>query len=243
MIEFYELNDSDSGDSRIEVDLSLMDESPDLERPWLLWLFVKVSDGTDKEFVAFRDDLIQTLEAQMEARYAGTVTKEGWSELYFYASTSKKFENLTSETMSRHTPYTYERGSFKDTKWEMYLEKLYPEPYALITIQNRETIAALVDAGDDLTLSREVEHYLFFQTPTALERFANSMIEQGYAMKEHLTNDESEYSYGVTLSKNECITPKQVEESTSLLFELVMQEHGIYEGWSTVLGGENHGVE
>jgi regulator of RNase E activity RraB len=125
----------------------------------------------------------------------------------------------------------------------MYLERLYPEPYTLITIQNRDTIAALVAAGDDLSIPREVEHYLFFQTPTALERFANSMADHGYSIKEHLNDDESDYAYGVTLVKMECITPEQVEESTSMLFELVLQDHGRYEGWSTVMGGEQHGVE
>jgi len=243
MIEFYNLCDAENGDTRIEVDLSLTDEAPDQERPWLLWLFVKVPDGTDMSFVTFRDDLIHTLHTQIDALYAGTITKDGWSELYFYGSTSKKFENLTSEVMSRHNSYPYERGSSKDTKWEMYLEKLYPEPYVLIMIQNRETIAALIAAGDDLSVSRDVEHYLFFQTPTALDRFANSMQNQGYSIKEHMNDPESDYSHGVTLVKNECITPEQVDESTSMLFELVLQEHGIYEGWSTVLGGEQDVAE
>ncbi len=234
MIEYYVLSD-ETQTSRIEVDLSLVEDAPDLERSWLLWLFVKVSDPLDAEFITFRDDLIQTLNTEIDAQYVGTIAKEGWCELYFYASSSKKFENLTSDVMGRHTSYPYERGSFRDTKWEMYQERLYPEPFTLITIQSRHTLEALVEAGDDVNQAREVEHYFFFQTPTALERFGALMENHGFSVKEKMNDDESDYSYGVTLAKIEPITDEQVEETTSMLYESVLQEHGNYEGWSTVL--------
>lgn len=235
MIEYYEQQEEAGDICRIEVDLSLSDEAPDEQRPWLLWLFVKVANSEDTEFIRFRDDLIITLGSCIEAVYAGTISKDGWCELYFYAATSKKFENLTSEVMARHSKYAYERGSSKDTKWEMYLERLYPEPFEIIGIQSRHTLEALLDEGDDLSVSREVEHYFFFQTPTALQRFETSMISQGFMLKEHINDDDSDYTYGVTLTKIEPVTPEQVSETTSTLYELVIQDHGHYEGWSTVL--------
>ncbi|MCX6062196.1 MAG: DUF695 domain-containing protein [Campylobacterales bacterium] len=235
MIEYYEQADEEGQNYRIEVDLSLVDEVPDLEKSWLLWLFVKVANSEDTEFIGFRDDLIVTLDAQVEAVYAGTIVKDGWCELYFYASTSKKFENITSDVMARHSKYAYERGSSRDTKWEMYQERLYPEPFDLISIQSRHTLEALLEEEDDLTIPREVEHYFFFQTPTALQRFEASMISDGFTLKEHINDEESDYVYGVTLTKMESVTPEQVNETTSTLYELVMQEHGHYEGWSTVL--------
>jgi len=145
MIEYYEQQDEDGQIYRTEVDLSLVDDAPDVERPWLLWLFVKVANSEDPEFINFREDLIVALESQIEAVYAGTICKDGWCELYFYASTSKKFENLTSEVMARHSKYPYERGSSKDTKWEMYQERLYPEPFEIIGIQSRHTLKALME--------------------------------------------------------------------------------------------------
>jgi len=235
MIEYYEQQDEEGHVYRTEVDLSLSDEVPDDERPWLLWLFVKVANSEDVEFISFRNDLIETLDSQIEAVYAGTISKDGWCELYFYASTSKKFENITSEVMARHTKYPYERGSSKDTKWEMYQERLYPDSFEIIGMQSRHTLEALLEEGDDLSVPREVEHYFFFQTPTALQRFETSMLSQGFILKEHINDDESDYVYGVTLIKVESITPEQVNETTSMLYELVLQDHGHYEGWSTVL--------
>ncbi|MDD2829030.1 MAG: DUF695 domain-containing protein [Sulfuricurvum sp.] len=243
MIDFYDTLDNEETKSRVEVDLSLIDEAPDAERPWLLWIFFKISDPFSTEFIRFRDDLASTLFEQLEALYAGCIIKDGWCEFYFYASTSKKFENITSDVMARHGSYPYERGSSKDAKWEMYLERLYPEPIDMIKMQNRDTIAALLEAGDDLNRAREVEHYCFFQTPTALKRFSESIISEGFDVKEEMNNDESEYAYGVTLIKDESITPEQVEETTSTLYEATLIEHGIYEGWSTVLAEDEHGAE
>lgn len=236
MIEFYELQDEEGVGYRCEVNLALFDDAPQMERPWLLWLFVKVSDPLDTPFIDFRTDLMNALHEQLGALYAGTIAKEGWCELYFYASTSKGFENLTSDVMGRHGSYAYERGSSKDTKWEMYLERLYPDPYAALTIQNRHTIDALLEAGDDLSIEREVEHYFYFQTSSARERFVQSLIPHGFSLKEDITDDESDYAYGSVIIKTESITPAQVEETTSMLYDAVLQEHGHYEGWSTVLG-------
>lgn len=235
MIDYYDYPTEEGTPERIEVNLSLIDDAPDRDKPWLLWLFTKITPENSEHFKAFQDDLLTTLEEALDAVYGGTITKEGWNELYFYAPTSKKFENLTSEVMTRHGGYPYERGISRDAKWEMYQERLYPDGFNLLTIQNRHTLQALIEEGDNLALSREVEHYFFFQTPTALQRFEKSMEEHGFYLKEHITDDHSEYAYGLTLAKEDNVTPETIHETTAFLYELVLHEHGHYEGWSTVL--------
>ena len=125
----------------------------------------------------------------------------------------------------------------------MYLDNLFPDPYGLLSIKNRQTIAALVEAGDDLNIAREVEHYLFFQTKTSMERAVSQLSSHGYHVKEYVNDDESDYAYGVVLIKIESITPEIVSDTTTSLYESAIQEHGIYEGWSTILGEKNNGAE
>jgi regulator of RNase E activity RraB len=171
----------------------------------------------------------------LDAVFAGAVIKEGWVEFYFYAPEPKRFENLTADVMKRHGGFAYERGSSRDGKWEMYLERLYPDGYAALRIQNRRTIESLLEAGDDLSLAREVEHYLFFQTKSALDRAVAFLSAHGFELKESIKDDESDYAYGAVLTKTEPIRPEEVEETTALLYDTSLQEHGHYEGWSTVL--------
>jgi len=235
MVEFYELLDDENVPYRCDVELDLIEESPQEERPWLLWLFVK-ADRVDDALESFTKDLAAALNTSTDAVFAGRVMKEGWAEFYFYAPQAKRFENISSEVMGRHGGYVYERGSSKDAKWEMYNDNLYPDAYGLLSIQNRHTITALLEAGDDLSIPREVEHYLFFQTKTSMERAVAQLASHGFSVKEHVHDDESDYAYGVVLIKNEMIVPEIVEETTTSLYESAMQEHGHYEGWSTVLG-------
>lgn len=235
MIEYYDDVDEEGIPYRCEVDVALYDDAPIEDSPFLLWIFVNVQDSTGKVFEQFRLDLIETLHSQLGAVYAGTISKEGWCELYFYAMSAKSHTNLTAQTISRHTPYAYECSASRDAKWEFYFERLYPSAHAALKIQNRHTIDALVEAGDDLSIVREVEHYLFFQTKSSMERGISNLQPHGFELKETLFDDDSDYSYGVVLLKEETIEPDQVEETTSILFDVALQEHGHYEGWSTIL--------
>lgn len=235
MIEYYELLDDENIPYRCDVALELIDDAPQVERPWLLWLFVK-ADAFSEPLEAFTRDLSSALETSLDAQFAGRVIKDGWAELYYYAPSAKRFENISSDVMNAHGGFAYERGSSKDTKWDMYINNLYPDPYGLLSIQNRHTITSLIEARDDLAIPREVEHYLFFQTKTSMERAVSGLNSHGYEVKEYVNDDESDYGYGVVLIKTESITPESIEETTTSLYESAIQEHGIYEGWSTVLG-------
>lgn len=235
MVEFYEMSDDEDIPFRCEVELDLMDEAPLEDKPWLLWFFVKSDEPQEERFTAFREDLENTLSTSLDASFAGSLIKEGWVEFYFYAPTPKRFENITSEVLARHGNYPYERGSSKDPKWEMYVERLYPDGYAFLRIQNRHTIESLLEAGDDLSLPRAVEHYLFFQTKSAMDRAVAFLSAHGFELKEFVKDDESDYAYGAVITKTEAITPEEMEETTALLYDTTLQEHGHYEGWSTVL--------
>ena len=135
MVEFYEMRDDENTPFRCEVELDLLDDAPLEDKPLLLWFFVKTDEPQGERFTAFREDLENTLTESLNAVFAGTFTKDGWVEFYFYADSAKRFENLTSEVLARHGNYPYERGSSRDSKWEMYLERLYPDGYALLRIQ------------------------------------------------------------------------------------------------------------
>ncbi len=243
MREFYESIDEEGIPYRCDVEMELFESAPQAERSYLLWLFVKHSDPIGETFGAFARDLEESLKNAMDALFAGSISKEGWVELYFYAPEAKRFENLSSEVMARHGGFAYERGVSRDTKWEMYLERLCPDPYALLRIQNRHTLDDLIEAGDNLASAREVEHYLFFQTRSAMERAVSSLSAHGFELKEEVKDDESEYAYGAVVIKTESLTPEQVDETTALLYDAALEQHGYYEGWSTALAEETDGAE
>lgn len=242
MIDYYDYLDDEEQACRCQINLSLIEEAPQAEREWLLWLFVKAPELEAESFVLFLQDLQESLRP-LDAVYAGSIAKEGWIEIYFYGAVSKRFENITTEVMSRHGGFAYERGISRDGKWEMYLDRLYPDSYLLLQMQNRHTLESLLEAGDDLSILRDIEHYLFFQTRSALDRAVNSLQAYSLEVKEYVDNDEEDYAYGVVLSQHASVLPEQIEEITAFCYDAALNEHGRYEGWSTILGEDDHGIE
>lgn len=236
MIEYYEYFEDDTVSCRCDVELDLYDDLGETERQTLLWLFIKEDDRLSPSFQSFFSALNENLTQQLDAVFAGTLSKEGWIECYFYAYDAKKFVNIVSDLLKTHGPYTHEMGSYKDTKWKFYTENLYPEPFQMLLIQNRHTCDALREEGDDLSIVREVEHYLFFQTKSSLQRAIEKMELDGYAFKEHVEDKESDYYYGAIMTKSHSATFEEINLITEFLFDIALNEHGLYEGWSTTLG-------
>ena len=105
--------------------------------------------------------------------------QEGWAEIYYYAAWSKGAEQQFRDVFKQHGYDRIEYGASRDTHQDFYHETLYPDAYELQQARSREIIAELAEAGDDLEAHRAVEHYLFFQTATAMQRAAAQLAQMG----------------------------------------------------------------
>lgn len=243
MSEYYINRDKEGIVSKTDVDLDLIDEVPDESRTWLLWLFVKIKspdesgwclEHEDETMLRLRREAEALFAGELDARLSGVRMAEGWVELFFYAPTAKKLQNCASSLMKAYGGYAFETGSSRDPKWEHYLNVLYPDALMMQQIQSRYIIAELEDAGDDIAMERPVEHYLFFKTSAHADRTAEKLEAEGYALKETV-EAEGEYTHGIVLVKTHDVSEEKLFELTSVLVAAAEAEHGIYEGWSTVL--------
>ena len=243
MYEYY-IDQAEEGiASKTETDLELIDVAPQEERPWLLWVFVKIKSPDEagwclehesEVLLGLQKELVGAFEKKLDALLSGVRMQEGWMEFFFYAPTAKKFESVAMDVLKEFEGYAYETGSSRDSKWEHYLNTLYPRPLMMKQIESRYIIGELEDEGDDITLPREVEHYLFFQTPAPAKRIAEKLETEGFAVKEFVEG-EGEYAHGVVLVKRHDVTEMTLMQVSTELINAVEAEHGIYEGWSTVL--------
>ena len=246
MTDFYTSTEDDLS-VVTDLDLELIDHVPDERFPWLLWSFVKVRQPNEnglpqkEEELTLHDlrhELIHALHENLQVVYAGSRLVDGWLELYFYAPSPKRYENIVTQTMGAYKEYAHESGSRRDAKWEQYLRTLYPDARQFQQIQSRHTILALSEEGDDLTLERPVEHYIFFKTRSNEERFSDKALEMGFTLKEQVEQDDETYPYGVVLERAGAVTFEATEACIDMLFAEVLKEHGVYEGWSTALAKE-----
>lgn len=232
-MKYFTRVNSDNLEEKINIDLDFYHDLPEDDKIYSLWLFIKSSKSLD----ALQDEITKVLSESHNASFVATKEVDGWLELYYYAPSEKKFTTVINELMSRYQ-YTYECGSHKDQKFKLYLETLYPDELEFHQIESRHISETLESEGDNLEASREVEHYAFFQTEANRERFIESSKELDFKIKELVTQDDSDYSYGTILIKNHSVTLEVVQNEIAHLLEKIVQEHGYYEGWSTTLVGE-----
>jgi regulator of RNase E activity RraB len=243
MIEYYIYQNEDDKTVRTETDPGLLDAAPQEDRPWLAWVFVRMHSpdvsGMCKNSECdllrrMQTDLTEALREKLDAVISGVRIQEGWMELFFYLPTARKFDNIAAEVMKKYAFYSFETGSSRDAKWLHYRNELYPDALMLQQIRSRAVIRELEEAGDNIVLLHEVEHYLFFQTEAQRKRAVQKLEASGFVLKENV-RQEGEFGYGAVLVRKHDITESTLTEVTAELFDAVRDEYGLYEGWSTVL--------
>ena len=239
MIEYY-ITTSDESSVKTELEMDYIDSAPQEERPWLLWAFLKMNEVDDEGFAtasesaklkSVTDTLKETLSNEIDAINVGQKYEDGWLELYFYAPTAKKFQSVVSKVLG--SGYITDTGSTKDAKWEHYLYTLYPSALMLQQVQSRHIMDELKEEDDDLSIAREVEHYMGFLTETNAKRVAETLYLHGFKEKDISYNSSEEYGYTLIMTQEHAIDAELLEELAFLLITTAEKEHGIYAGWST----------
>lgn len=207
------------------------------EHSWLFSVFVKY-DGLDdssssyEEFLETKESLIIAIEYEDKAKYLGSRVIDGWSEFYFCASSAKELDSMVT-AMLKDTGYAYESNIIKDKKWNFYETQLFPTELELVHLQSEKIIFLLQEEGEDLSIARDVEHYISFLTPTQKNKFVNTLALEGFSFKDDISSDE--FENGVALIKNHCVSEEEVTTIVEVLFAKVKENGGYYEGWSTTL--------
>jgi len=237
MREFYK-REEDGQSVAIEVDMSAYGYHKKFS--WLFSVFVKyhVEDETSEayeEFLELKESLIIALEHEDRAKYVGMRIVDGWSEFYFYATSSKELDNIVTK-MLKESDYAFQSNIVKDAKWNFHYKNLLPNALELAHIQSEKIIFLLEEEGDDLSVPRSVEHYFSFTTPTQKNRFLNNLDLDGVSFKDEIESDE--FEYGIALVKEHTILSDDVKRNVEIFFEAVQKEKGFYEGWSTTLASE-----
>jgi hypothetical protein len=220
----------------IEVNLGDIRNSNDLQ--YLISVFVKFNalheelENVEK-FLEFKEKLINSLEQY--AIYIGMRIVDGWSEFYFYSKESKGIEQKVSSIFSG-SGYTYETSISKDNKWNFYYENLFPSDLEMYLIYSKKIVLQMIGEGDNLTMPREVEHYVSFDTASQKERFIKSVKEIGFRYKDDI--DSKELAHAIAIEKKHSLDQDTLRKVISELLEYVKKDHGRYELWSSTIVNE-----
>jgi uncharacterized protein (TIGR01619 family) len=224
----------------IALNLSLRASAPMPDRPELLWVWVYLrtpkpnglSDNSEfQTLAAIEDELEKHIGVACEAIEAGRITSDGHREFYFYGANDKRFRSAVSEAMGRFKQYKFDLGSQKDLEWKQYLNVLYPSDEGLEKMKNQDVLGALMKEGDTLTPVRDVHHWIYFRSREDREWFASKVRELGYKIEHESEKPGAQHPFGLQITRDQSVTPDQIDDAVIELFRLAKQANADYDGW------------
>lgn len=230
--------------SSVALDLALRDSAPIPKKPWLLWVWIYLRDPSPNgmtsqaEFptiCAIEDELTKQLVIGCEAIYAGRITGDRRRELYFYGADKKDFKRAVKNAMSGFLSYRYDFDAQHEPDWNQYFNVLFPSDEAMEKIKNQDVLEALMKRGDDLKDVRDVHHWIYFKTAKDREWYASKVRELGYTIEDETQDQKEGQPYGLTISRNQTVTPDATDNAVLELFRLAREVNADYDGWEAQL--------
>ena len=247
--------------SSIVVNLGLAEEADAISHPVLCYvsIFLRNPDpegfpAPDEEetIAAMEDSLVESFHAPDTGRCAGHCLTDGRLDVFFYLDSGDNWSERVAAVLDHFPSHQWEAGSHDDPEWELYFGFLYPDDVCMLHIQNRRVCDQLTEQGDDLSVSRRLEHLAIFRSHENATTFAAIAKEMGYALDSIDSMEETDplaemeqdgqepFSmatgsaslrvWQVRLSRPDC--PDASDEISLLLFNLAREHNGEYFGWS-----------
>jgi uncharacterized protein (TIGR01619 family) len=228
----------------IVVNLALKEKAPMKERPYLVILRTKYpdvdasgfpGDSSRDELIRIENELEATLKNSNGAIYAGRFTQRGLREFYFYTLDTLNYVERCNAVMAAHSNFPWLVRALYDKTWSNYFEVLNPSEIDMEKIENRRMIKTLLEKGDNITKTRDIEHFLYFKTQgnrrgflTALDLPRFNVIDMPVEKTE-----PGEYPFKLVISRQDKPEVQNMDKITISFVQLAKKNSGRYDGWKT----------
>lgn len=182
----------------------------------------------------FEDALVDWLEQNYDAIYVGHLIAGGAMHVVAYAPAERIGD--PGALLDEFDPGEYEIGWLveDDPEWDMLLEFLYPDTYAMRVIQNRRLMSARAEHGDDPTLVHTVDHTTYFASRENAEAAAELLEQAGFTIDSIKVDDEAD-GWTVNFRRDERLDDDHPDEFCVEILDLVEPLDGVYWGWGAMI--------
>lgn len=97
---------------------------------------------------------------------------------------------------------------------------------------NKKTIKALIDEGDELIVSREVFHWIYFKNENDKNNYLKEVSKEGFVLVSSNKIDDK-FPYQLQIKRIDKVDEKSVNEYVIYLWEKSIEYNGDYDGWET----------
>ena len=179
------------------------------------------------------DALVPALTGET-SMFVGRCTTNGQRDFFFYMDSSKGVEDRVTEVMAQFDEYAWDIGMSEEPGWDTYLEFLYPDEQGMDTIWNNRVRRQLEEQGDDLSLPRQIDHWLYFSSAEDRAAFAEEVSREGFSVT-ILEEKNEDGALGLLVQRSDA--PDDIDDVTWPLRELAGDNGGYYDGWGCSASG------
>lgn len=225
------------------INMSLKERAPVKLYPYLLKVGVKLLSCTDeglpskeefKTLYAISDKVKDKVDSLKKNKAAGTFSYQCSRTDYYYVTDTNSVRKVLQSMFKKYYPrYEYNIEIKSDPGWEAYLTFLYPNEETREYMENSKVTMKLTEAGDDLSKSRQVDHWLYFKTEADREIFIKYALSENFKVEGKEISKKSALQFQLHLSRTDKVNVGAISAVTIQLRRKAQALNGDYDGWET----------
>lgn len=96
-------------------------------------------------------------------------------------------------------------------------------------------LAQLKANGDNHSLPRVVDHWIYFNSKVDVDNFIIEVKEIGFSLISEQENEEEVYSHVVNIGRSESVIRQKILKTVSELETIAKKHNGDYDGWGCMI--------
>jgi hypothetical protein len=235
----------EKGPGSVTLNMDLIRRAPIVDLQFILITGVKTkrcdSNGfpIQTEFnnlYKISDSIISVVNHFTKAEVAGSFTYQCERLDYIYIKDTTLLRSKIAESYKKlfpeYTPYINLRV---DKAWKAYKEFLYPNEETLEYMSNQKVINQLLEGGDDLSNSRQVDHWIYFQAKQDRDKFIKFAKDNSFKVESEDYLKGEKLPYQLRISRTDKVDLPSITKVTLQLKKEAIKLSADYDGWETFI--------
>jgi len=227
----------DDAPASIFLNMRFEGSTPPEDAGTLYWLSYEMRDpgehgigSADEAGVlnAIEDDLIARA-AAIALVYVGRLRNRGNWQTAFYGP-PHQLDALRELAEEIGGDRRFQAASKPDAAWSYYRDFLLPDAERRQWMMDRRLVHVLQEQGDALVIARRVDHWAYFTSAAARDRFIDAAERAGFTVH---AMTEGEGRLGAQVYRKDPVELDHIHDVVMTLVDAAEAHGGQYDGWET----------
>jgi uncharacterized protein (TIGR01619 family) len=192
------------------------------------------SDQTFTILHGLEDEVLNLVSKTSNSILVGSFMYNSQRLQYFYLTDTIEIRNELNAFYNSKSRNGYVNIKV-DQEWNYYREFLYPSQETLNYMGDESVVRNLMKAGDDLSTSRRVDHWIYFKDKSSMKLFEKEVSKVEFIVGSSGKNKKSELPFVMNIWRIDKVDLGSIYPITNKLRMLAKKMNGEYDGWETVV--------